>query len=473
MLRAWKPVDFKTNQIISNMGDGINTFYPPFDIADSEATYLRNVSSRNYPALSVRPGRAKFATALTTPNGLGQRANTYLHVVDGTTWKYWNGSSYTNVATGLTNATAEFEDFATGSSRYTVMSNGTERKAWDGSSVTDLTNAPTSKIFASHLQRLFWARDNDVVYSAGGDITDYSTPNDAGSFDVTNAKGNITSIIPFDSKLVVFSEYSMHRLYGSEPSNFQLVDIEGNIGCISDRSAVICNKRLYWIWYDGVYEDSGSGPLKVSEPYFINGQNSNGVTGGVTEYIKNIKFSLKDKIVAGSYGDYLYIAIPYGASATTNNLLLVFDTKLRKWYVETGAFVDFITFGNYLYGVDSTGQIWDMVNGTDDAGTAISWEYITKTFTDGAISQKKVVSNLWITCDLPSGSTLEVYTSQTVDNSDFVLLHTFTANSDEQNTRIVLPVTKLQNIDWYRLKFAGTGPCKIHFVEKIIRIKAR
>lgn len=473
MLQPWQPVDFKTNQIISNMGDGINTFYPPFDIADSEATYLRNVSSRSYPALSVRPGRAKYATALTTPNGLGQRANTALHVVDGTVWKYWGGSSFTNVATGLTNATAKFVERTVGTLTQTIMSNGTEKKAWDGSSVTDLTNAPNTKIVAVHLQKVWWAKDNTVTYSKTTDINDYTTAGDAGTIYISNLKGNITTLIPFDNKMVIFSEYSMHKIYGNTSATFDPVDIEGNVGCISDKSAVICNKRLYWVAYDGVYEDNGSGPLKVSEPFFINGQNANGVTGGVTEYIKNLKLSLKEKIVAGSYGDNLYIAIPYGDSATNNNLLLVFDTKLRKWYVETGAFVNFVTIANTLYGIDTTGQIWNMVSGTDDDGTAIEWSYVSKAFTDGAISQKKVVSNLWITVDLPTSSTLEVYTSQSVDNDDFALLYTFTANANEQNQRIVLPVTKLQNIDWYRLKFAGTGQCKIHFVEKIIRIKAR
>jgi hypothetical protein len=58
----------------------------------------------------------------------------------------------------------------------------------------------------------------------------------------------------------------MHELFGSSPSNFELVDVEGEIGCFSRKSLVKCNKKLFWYWTDGIYEYNGSSPVKISQP---------------------------------------------------------------------------------------------------------------------------------------------------------------------------------------------------------------
>jgi len=456
-----------TKKLINQFGDGINTFNPPLNILDSQSSDLSNVDSSKYPALNVRNGKTSYATALTTPNALGQRLNTNLHVVDGTTWKYWNGSAYVNVATSLTNAGGAFEEFATGTTKYTIFSNGTERKAWNGTTVTDLTNAPTGTIiFTSHKGRIYWARGYDIVFSALNSINDYSTPNDSGTLDITRAKGVITGMFEFNGKLIVFTEYGAHELYGTGPTNFELIDIEGDVGCISDKSIITCNRMLYFVGLDGVYEYNGASMSKISEPSL-----SNGVTGGVTTFIKGIKTSLKSKVVSGAIGDYLYISIPYGSSASNNNKTLVFDIKLRKWYVRDDYFFDFETIGSTLYGVNTSGSLFDMTTtATSDNGSSIDWYFITKPFTDFVAKESKTISDIWIIYDLPIGSTFTLSYSSTVDGNDFTTLKTFTASADEQNTRIQIPVNVLQNVTFYRFKFSGSGQCTIYFMEQFYRV---
>lgn len=446
--------------------DGINTFNPPLQVSENQATDLRNVTSSEYPALKVRNGKTQIGTTITKANGMGQRNNEYVHVVDGTVWKYWNGTSYVNVATGLTDATASFEEFSTGTTKYTIMSNGTERKAWNGTAITDLTNAPLSKIFTTHKGRIYFARDNDIVYSALNLINDYSGSG-SGSLDVTRARGNIVSLYEYTDRVWAWTESSMHGLYGTGPTNFELIDIEGDVGCISDRSVVVANKRLYWCTYDGIYEFDGSTPIKCSEPY-----GGNGITGGVTTYIDGIKKSLRTGIVGGSFGDFLFMSIPYGSSATNNNLTLVLDTKLRKWYVRDEGFVDFETVNNVLYGVDVNGKLWDMTTtATDDGGTAISWYYVSKVFNEGMSSSSVTISDVWIAFDLPTGSTMKLAYSASVDSNDFVDLYTFSTSSSDQEQRVVVPIAILQDVNWYRLKFYGTGDVTIHFYEKKGRMK--
>jgi hypothetical protein len=469
-LKTWAPLNFKKDYKTIEMGDGINTFHPPLNILDSQNTDMRNIISSKYPAATVRNGKTKIST-VTTPNALGQRNNQYIHVVDGTTWKYWTGTAWTNVQTGLTNATGEFAEFTTGTTKYTIFSNGTDRYAWDGTTVTSLTNAPLTKIFTCHKGRIYWAKDNVITYSALNLINDYTKVDDAGTIVLTKSQGSITSIFTYNNKVNIWTGFSMHEIYGTGPDTYELVDIEGEVGCISDRSVIVANKRLYTQWYDGVYEYSGAGLLKISEPYFENGNNVNGVTGGITSFVKSINFTYKDKIVSGSYGDFLYISIPYGTSATTNNLTLIFETKLRKWYIRQEGFINFVTIANILYAIDTSGNIWDLTTtATTDDGTAISWYMISKAFNEGTPSAQTTISEMWVIFDLPTGSTMEVQYSSTIDGNDFVDLYDFTTSSDEQNQRVILPVTALQNVNWYRLKFSGTGQSTIYMLEKKVLV---
>jgi hypothetical protein len=437
------------------LGGGENTFGSPFEIQQSESRYSRNVSSRLVPALSVRPGRADSGIEVTTPNILGQRNNEYIHVLDGTTWKRWDGSAFQTVQGTLTSATGKFVDFSTGTTRYTILANGTDMYSWDGTTATELTNAPASKLITVHRGRLYVARDNDIQYCALNEINDWSTVNNAGSVDVSRAYGVIIALTEFKDFVTAFTEFSMHVLYGTGPLNYNLVPLFSEDGCVSDKSVIECGGVLYWMDYNWIKAYSGAGlPDRISDK--------------VSSYLQDINYTYKSKIAAGKSGKYIYWSIPYGATA--NNLILEYDTMLGTWYPHTGSIVEFVNIGNTLYGVDTDGKIWEMNSGTDDDGTAISWSYITGPWFYNTLRQK-VLSNLWVSVDLPTGSTLTISSSETVDNDDFETLYTFTASSNEQNVRVQIPITSLQRVDWFRLQFAGTGPCTIHFVEPRLRVK--
>ena len=299
----WEGVGSKKKEVQVQF-DGINTGLPAMKIKDSELTYLRNMDSREWPSITVRPPRSTYGLVnSTTVNALGQRNNQYLHVVEGNTWKYWNPSTnaYVNLTTTLSSTEAEIGEFATGTNRYTLLMNSTQKLIWDGTStalVLGTSDTPLTKIFAVHKGRIYAARDNDIKYCALNKTTDWATANDAGSIDVTRAKGPIIAMCEYNDFVIVWTEYSMHELHGTGPYNYDLIDIEGGIGCISNRSVAVCRGRLYWLWYDGVYEYNGASPVKISDP--------------VRHYIENIFSNSKTKCVVGSSGDYLYLAIPYG-----------------------------------------------------------------------------------------------------------------------------------------------------------------
>ncbi len=457
----------KQEKKILTFGDGINTGMPPLMIKDTENVYSRNMDTREYPAYTVRPPRSTYAIAMSTNAlSLGQRINSQLHAVNGNTWQYWPSGStvWTILTTALSNTEAEFHEFVTGTTRYTLMMNGTtERRYWDGTS-TAVTlgdaKTPDTKYFTVHKGRVYALKGAAISFSALNLINDWTTANDAGSISIVRAKGDGTGITTYADHVIAFTEYSMHELWGTGPFNYELIDVEGNKGCISNRSIATANRRLFWLWYNEVCEYGGGAAKKISN--------------AVDHYLENINLTYREKCVGGATGDYYYLSIPYGSSATQNNLLLKYDTRLGKWNVETGNFIDFTTIGNTLYGVDSAGQTWNMRDMTVaeglDSATPISWEFITKPFTEGRIGEPKTVSDLWLVTDISTGSTsFSVGYNLNVNNNDstsFTALTTMAGSSEVQNQRIILPLNAISKANWYRLRFAGTGKATVHFLQK-------
>jgi hypothetical protein len=475
-MAQWRAPSYKYQTETKSLGDGVNTGVPPFDISESELTYARNLGSQDYPAISTRYGRTFYSATMPSlsanASGFGERANTQLHFTDGNTWKYWSTSltSFVSLETSLTaGAEAAFSDFVAGANRYTLMMNAQELKYWDGvaASASNLGDASTPKtnIFTVHKGRIYAAKGSVLYYSALNLINDWTTPNDAGSISITQAKGNIIALVEYNDKVIAFTEYGMHELFGTGPSNYELIDVEGEIGCYSRKSVVKANKNLYWYWLDGIYEYNGSSPVKISTP--------------VDEYLKLIPYANREKVICGSVGDYLYVSVPY--SSNNNDLVLKFDTRLGKWYVDTGSFDYFTKMGNVLYGLDSTGGVVNMrdTSSKTDNGTAISYDLITKPFTNKFVSQNATLSDIWFLISAQTNATINISYSTSSTGIDASLFKNIARTSDfdfsglGQQVRIQVPTTDLQNVPFYRLRVDGTGDVKIHRMEKQFRAKRR
>ena len=751
-LKYMKPIKAEYLSQTIKPGMGENQYGTPFTIDEAESVTSRNLSSRSFPAMQVRPGRAVAFSALTTPNGIGARDDSAPHVLDGTVWKAWGGSVWNPIESGLTSARAKFVEFTTGTTKYTVMSNGTDRYAWDGvsgnywiqkadhpwggaiiygmvelggkvygvdgtggkllewngtdawvtvapsytgstfvrsvavfnnkiyggdyqagkllewngtdawvvkantlgtekilslsvfnnklygstspngklyewngtnawvekadrypssfgvynltvfnnklygaeslgallewngtdawvrvaiahfstarpiamavfnnklygggvntgtllewngtdawvekapkfeeqsnirslavfdgklyagtnnattggkllewngtdawteesspyvgeyalyslfvfdsklyagtypkgkllewtgpSSIISLTEAPLTNLLTVHRGRLYALLDRVLSFSALNLITDWTTVNDAGSITITNAKSDGTAIIEYADHIVLFTANSMHELHGTGPAKYQLIDISDD-GCIAASTLIENRGVLYWLDQNEFKAYGGGKPVVISQK--------------VQNYLKAMPDSYKYLACCGKLGKYIYLSIPYGTT-TYNNLLLEYDTELKQWYPQTGEFVEFVNIGDKLYGVTRTGAIQDMESGTTDAGTAISWYKESGAYMKQSARNKKFLQNVHVVFDQPSGSTLTLATSETVDFPDFVTRKTFTAGSAEQNVNTVLDANILGYTDWYRLKLAGTGPATVHMIEQVYRL---
>lgn len=444
----------ETNNLVTRivtLGDGENVFSTPFAISESESRYSRNLTGDNYPALQTRAGRAETFTSITTPNALGVRDNQYPHVLDGTTWKRWSGTEWVNVQTSLANSQATIIEFARGTDLYNILADGTNVYSWDGTTSTELSEAPVTNLYTAHRGRIYGLKDKVLYFSALNLITDWTTANDAGQISITRAKGDGTAITTFDDHVCVFTDYSFHELYGTGPHNYQLVDVSEN-GCISNRTLVEVKGNtggLFWLDYDGFYRYAGGKPQRISDK--------------VKTYIDDINLTYKTKCCAGKSGRKIYLSIPYG-TATENNLLLMYDTELEKWYPQTGDIVDFVNIGELLYGIDSSGQIWNMESGTLNG----DWSFVSGAREKQITRDKKTLTEIWVNFYLPQGSKMRFSTSTSVDKDDFVEQKSFYPSDDKQIKRVLINMDESNS---YRIKFDGENECTIYSIEEIFRVK--
>ena len=442
---------------IIKAGDGVNTYVNAFEIEKNEATESLNTSNRSYPALATRKGMTSMygssTTALSGVNGATARAGTTFHVVEGTTWKYWNGSSYTNVATGLTNAKAKLLEFTTATNKYTLMFNGTEKKYWNGSALADISdsNCPATRYITANDNRLFALSGSYIQVSDIGDITNFTT-GDSDRIGLYGMTGSGTAIVVYNDMIIAFSDQTMHIVFGKTSDEFDPTE-PIPVGCVSDKSLLIHGENgvLYWLDYGKFMAFTGGTPFDVSQK--------------ATSYLDNINYTYKDLICAGQSGKYIYLSFTYGSRKKTNKLTLEYDTERKMWYQWNVGFTDFFNIGQDLYGITTGGIVYKLNQGTADDSTAITWSHTMGVNDWLPIKNLKHITDMYAIVDLPTNSTLTLSYSTTIDNDDFATLYTFSADSDEQNVRIRIPTTKLQRINWYRLKLSGTGPCKVHYLE--------
>ena len=119
------------------------------------------MSSKGVPAAKVRTGFTKLGTLVAPVMGIALYKENQLNVISGGVWKRWNGSSWNDIASGLSNSAKwNFTNFKGNFSDVALIaSNGVDAvKVYDGTTITNLENAPTGLNFVtSHENRLYGA----------------------------------------------------------------------------------------------------------------------------------------------------------------------------------------------------------------------------------------------------------------------------------------------------------------------------
>ena len=467
ILAYWKQLNGIQQPIAIRQFTGIDK-QEAFSIADGAATNLKNLTSSSYPALTVRPGFTNLGASLAAAVvGLGVWKDIELHAVANGNWVKWTGATWSAaLASGLsTSARWSFCNFQGNFAQIDLLGiNGVVAKKYDGATVAALANVPAGGNYIdAHDNRVYVAVASRVWASGFRNAENWTTGDldtDAWWGEVETPDGrDIIGMKAGPGHITVFKPYHTFELFGTGSLNYRLQPVSDKIGCVSNASAIMVGGVMYWLSNRGIEKYAGGVAPK------------NDWSFPVQYYADNINASNKSKACAGTDGKRLYMALPL-LTATEPSHVIEYDPRYGTFYVwELPHYPRLFAYmAESWYNGDSAGQV-HLMGGTTDAGTAITWESVSKPFGGGTLAQKQDWYDMWLVCDLPTGSTLNVYLSKLAEgDTDWVLVKAMTVNADIQSARVIIPVNTVANANWVRVKFSGTGSCTIYEWDRQMRL---
>ena len=222
----------------------------------------------------------------------------------------------------------------------------------------------------------------------------------ADSYAVTvGSDGAFTGAATCMGYALFFKENTLHKLYGSKPSDFQLTSLRcRGVAKNAARSLCVLNETLYYLSPDGVMAWDGSIPTKVS---------------GVLD---SGRLSNVQSAVGGALDGRYYLHIARAAAGEGVARLLVYDTEKGLWSEEDVCSCDMTSTGGQLYlwdgqalwAADPTREPdWQTTDGVE---TDIPFELVTGDVgLDG--TEQRYLSRLTLRLDAECTSTVEVAVS--------------------------------------------------------------
>ena len=294
------------------------------------------------------------------------------------------------------------------------------------------------------------SKENVIYGSKLGDPTNWFSYRGiaADSYAVTvGSDGAFTGAATCMGSALFFKENSLHKLYGSRPSDFQLSSLRcRGVAKNAAKSLCVLNETLYYLSTDGVMAWDGSLPTKVSNALDSSRlANAQSVAGGALD---------------GRY--YLYL------TRGENARMLVYDTERGLWQEEDVCSEEIASTGGQLYLWDGN-SLWaadpsrepDWEN-TDGTETSIPFELVT-----GEIGQDKTeeqyLSRLTLRMDAEAQSKIEV--SVSYDGGSWEKLATLA--SDRKRQCFDIPFVP-RRCGILRLRLSGTGQITLRSIAKTL-----
>lgn len=306
---------------------------------------------------------------------------------------------------------------------------------------------PDLKFVFENENRLWGCTDTTIYSSKLGDIFNWNVYDglDSDAYAVEpGSTGFHTGGISYRGYPVCFKEEHIYKVYGSVPSNFQVMGT-ATLGLAegSGRSLAVAGETLFYLSRSGIMAYTGGIPQPV------------GLAFG-TERFKNA--------VGGSDGLKYYVSMQDEAGAYW---LYVYDTQRGLWHKEDRMRVTHFTYwdGN-LYGLNESGEIWIFGNAQDqpegsEMENNFPW-YVEFADFDEGNPDKKGVGRLQIRMELDKGAQFEIliqYESNGIWNSVRRL------EGEDPKRSYLMPVVP-RRCDHYRIRLQGTGGCRIYSIAR-------
>ena len=228
-----------------------------------------------------------------------------------------------------------------GSSAVWVSVDGTQREEYFPAEGVKAERRVPDLEYLTECDNRVWgcSSSENVIYACKlGDPTNWFSYRGiaADSYAVTvGSDGAFTGAATCMGYALFFKENTLHKLYGSKPSDFQLSSLRcRGVAKGAARSLCVINETLYYLSPDGVMAWDGSIPTKVS-------------TALDPARLRNVKSAL-----GGALDGRYYLHLVRGSGEAQAVRLLVYDTERGLWQEEDVCSYEMAGSGGQLY-------LWD------------------------------------------------------------------------------------------------------------------
>ena len=343
---------------VVNPSRGLNQLVADILTDNKDASDLGNVEFAEGGVVQKRPGVKYLGTGLSkVPGGMGVFRNgtesTLFAVDDGKLKKYEN-DQWSAISSGVGVSKTASIHMSTIAGNLYIWDGDTGGTVYNGSTHTRPGAMPRGKFSVSY-------RDFHIVAGVAGqgsrlyisstkepsrftwkdpitatDKIDLSKPAEVpgatvftgdqtpNAIDVNRFDGDvITGLGFFQDALIIFKENSIYQMNFNE-SNIPVVQrITEAYGCIAHGSIRTVENDVYFLSRDGVY-------VLGNEPNYYASIRTNELTSRIKPTIDSINQSEVERVRSIYWDNRYMLSVPTG-SATSNNLLIVYDKRFYAW----------------------------------------------------------------------------------------------------------------------------------------------
>lgn len=303
----------------------------------------------------------------------------------------------------------------------------------ESGTVTIKREVPDLEFICESNYRLWGTKDNTIYASKFSDPLNFfvfdGLSSDSYYIDV-GSDGAFTGCVPYSSHICFFKENTLHKLYGTKPSNFQITtaNVYG-VQSGSERSMQIVNEQLLYKGVGGVYAYTGGVPELISECF------------------GNKRFS---DAVACCDGEKYYISMKQGDKWS----MFAYDVLKNIWLREDDTqAVDMAFHNGKVYFLDSEGGLY-YIDKTADRNK-VEWEAVLCTINE-TINERKVYSKFHLRVDLDKGAWIAVDVK--TDNEPRWKQVYITHNSRARTLSVPIMPVRCDSVD---IRLRGKGKCTI------------
>ena len=313
-------------------------------------------------------------------------------------------------------------------------------EAEENAAVTLSRESPDLDFICESNYRLWGTKGNTIYSSAYSDPFNFQVfdglAGDSYYIDV-GSEGEFTGCVPYSSHICFFKEHTVHKIYGTKPSNFQMVTSQVyGVQAGSERSICTINETVLYKGIHGVYAYSGGIPELISENF------------------GTARFS---EACAVTDGERYYISMKSGETWG----LYVFDAIKRIWLKEDGLHcVDMGFHDGHVYLLAADGNLWKVDPEADRSD--LTWSATFCPFTE-TVNERKVYSRFHLRLELAEGAWLQVETR--LDGGP--RWNTVYTHHNQRARTITVPVMP-ERCDQVEIRLSGKGECLLRtFIREV------